>query len=94
MKPRNKKRKTRLHQAENSRLRRAQQARADLVKMGLLEDSGVRRDGGIVWRLTPKGIELTQQNPDLVAARKTRTKFQSDGPSRSKACRQPARPAY
>ena len=68
MKPRNKKRKTRLHQAENSRLRRAQQARADLVKMGLLEDSGVRRDGGIVWRLTPKGIELTQQNPDLVAA--------------------------
>jgi hypothetical protein len=36
--------------------------------MGLLEDSGVRRDGGTVWRLTPKGIELTQQNPDLVAA--------------------------
>jgi len=68
MKPRNKKRKTRLHQAENSRLRRAQQARAYLVKMGLLEDSGVRRDGGTVWRLTPKGIELTQQNPDLVAA--------------------------
>jgi len=68
MKPRNKKRKTRLHQAANSQLRRAQQARADLVKMGLLEDSGVRRDGGIVWRLTPKGIELTQQNPDLVAA--------------------------
>jgi len=68
MKPRNKKRKTRLHQAANSQLRRAQQARADLVKMGLLEDSGVRRDGGTVWRLTPKGIELTLSISDIETA--------------------------
>ena len=60
--------KTRLYQAENTALRRAQQATADLVKMGLLEDSGARRDGRIVWRLTPRAIELRQQSPDLLDA--------------------------
>lgn len=68
MKRRKKKTKTRLHQAENIGLRRAQQARADLVEMGLLEDSGVRRDGRIVWRLTPRAIHREQQNPDILEA--------------------------
>jgi hypothetical protein len=41
-------------------LAEVQQARADLVKMGLLADSGRRRDGHIVWQITPLGLRAAE----------------------------------
>jgi hypothetical protein len=35
-------------------------ARRDLVRWGFVEDSGERRNGQIVWRLTPLGLELSR----------------------------------
>ena len=32
-----------------------EKAIADLVKMGLVADSGLRRNGQIVWEVTPQG---------------------------------------
>jgi hypothetical protein len=37
-------------------------ARRELVEMGLLRDSGRRRDGMIVWELTPLGKEVSRRS--------------------------------
>jgi hypothetical protein len=36
----------------------------NLIKKGLVEDSGERRDGQIVWRLSPLGQKLSAQEPE------------------------------
>jgi hypothetical protein len=36
-------------------------ARRELVEMGLVRDSGRRRDGMIVWELTPLGKMITRE---------------------------------
>ena len=38
-------------------------ARRELVEVGILRDSGRRRDGMIVWELTPLGKELGAKQP-------------------------------
>jgi DNA-binding IclR family transcriptional regulator len=35
----------------------------ELVEMGLLEDSGERRNGQIVWRLSALGMMVSEENP-------------------------------
>jgi hypothetical protein len=45
-----------------------ERAIADLVDMGLVADSGRRRNGRIVWEVTPLGIKLAKNAPDLLEA--------------------------
>jgi hypothetical protein len=36
----------------------------ELAEMGLIEDSGRRRNGRIVWVITPMGKLLAEEQPD------------------------------
>jgi hypothetical protein len=49
-------------------LAEVERAIADLVDMGLVADSGRRRNGRIVWEVTPLGIKLAKNAPDLLEA--------------------------
>jgi hypothetical protein len=39
-------------------------ALCELIEMGLVEDSGERRNGRIVWRLSPFGEKVAAQKPE------------------------------